>query len=251
MRKRTAVHDVLNHFPEARFILVGDTGEQDLELYAEFARARPEQILAIFVRDAVARGDTAPPPLDDPTGSAAYELGLFDASNPGSASSSSPPTPRRSGVGPRPPAKSMSEGPPQTPPPVPKKPMRTYSGPEMPTPVPPTAAGARGVDYFGVGAGTRVQATTITEEPQEAPMMTASSADGPRAWPPRGFASRTPTRGQSLSSQSGAAPEAERRRNELQMRLWRARYDVAPHIPIRIFREPEECVELEHILKRV
>ena len=45
--------------------------------------------------------------------------------------------------------------------------------------------------------------------------------------------------------------DAERKRVELQMRLWRARYDVAPHIPIRIFREPEECVEVEQILDRM
>ena len=74
MRKRSAVVDVLNHFPDARFLLVGDSGEQDLELYAEVARARPEQILAIFIRDAGARGDGAPPPLDDPTGTGALEL---------------------------------------------------------------------------------------------------------------------------------------------------------------------------------
>lgn len=34
-RKRAAVQDVLDAFPHSRFILVGDTGEQDMELYAE------------------------------------------------------------------------------------------------------------------------------------------------------------------------------------------------------------------------
>ena len=50
VRKRSAVVDVLNHFPDARFFLVGDSGEQDLELYAEVARERPDQILGIFIR---------------------------------------------------------------------------------------------------------------------------------------------------------------------------------------------------------
>jgi phosphatidate phosphatase APP1 len=34
-RKRAGVEDILKAFPESRFILVGDSGEQDLELYAE------------------------------------------------------------------------------------------------------------------------------------------------------------------------------------------------------------------------
>jgi phosphatidate phosphatase APP1 len=32
LRKRANVEDVLNHFPRSRFILVGDSGEQDLEV---------------------------------------------------------------------------------------------------------------------------------------------------------------------------------------------------------------------------
>ncbi len=35
-RKRAAIQDVLDAFPHSRFILVGDTGEQDMELYAEY-----------------------------------------------------------------------------------------------------------------------------------------------------------------------------------------------------------------------
>lgn len=65
-RKRAGILDVLESFPDSRFFLVGDTGEQDLELYAQLARERPSQILAIFIRDAN-NGDTVKP-LDDPTG---------------------------------------------------------------------------------------------------------------------------------------------------------------------------------------
>ena len=77
MRKRAGVLDVLNHFPDARFFLVGDSGEQDLELYAEIARERPDQILGVFIRDASARDDRALRPLDDPTGAAAYRAQGF------------------------------------------------------------------------------------------------------------------------------------------------------------------------------
>jgi phosphatidate phosphatase APP1 len=40
VRKRNNIVDVLNNFEESQFILVGDSGEQDLELYAELARER-------------------------------------------------------------------------------------------------------------------------------------------------------------------------------------------------------------------
>ncbi|KZV92397.1 hypothetical protein EXIGLDRAFT_614489, partial [Exidia glandulosa HHB12029] len=51
VRKRQGVLEVLDAFLDAQFILVGDTGEQDMELYASLARDRPFQILAVFVRD--------------------------------------------------------------------------------------------------------------------------------------------------------------------------------------------------------
>lgn len=50
-RKRQGVLEVLDAFLDAQFILVGDTGEQDMELYAALARDRPFQVLAVFVRD--------------------------------------------------------------------------------------------------------------------------------------------------------------------------------------------------------
>ena len=62
-----------------------------------------------------------------------------------------------------------------------------------------------------------------------------------------GSGRRTP----SQYSQGAPLTEAERKRVDLQMRLWRARYEVATHIPIRIFREPEECVEVQQILDRL
>lgn len=35
-RKRAGVVDILDAFPDSRFFLIGDSGEQDLELYAEY-----------------------------------------------------------------------------------------------------------------------------------------------------------------------------------------------------------------------
>ncbi|KAL7424342.1 hypothetical protein Q5752_000024 [Cryptotrichosporon argae] len=50
-RKRPAIVQVLDAFAESGFVLFGDSGEQDLELYVAIARERPEQIRAIFIRD--------------------------------------------------------------------------------------------------------------------------------------------------------------------------------------------------------
>jgi hypothetical protein len=46
-------------------------------------------------------------------------------------------------------------------------------------------------------------------------------------------------------------PLAERRRLELQERVYRARLKVPSHIPLRVFTRPEECVEAGRILKEV
>jgi hypothetical protein len=42
---------VLDSFPKAKFVLIGDSGEQDLELYVAIAKERPEQVLSILIRD--------------------------------------------------------------------------------------------------------------------------------------------------------------------------------------------------------
>ncbi|KAF8813021.1 hypothetical protein BYT27DRAFT_7181978 [Phlegmacium glaucopus] len=66
-RKRAGVVDILDSFPDSQFFLIGDTGEQDLELYADLARERPRMILGVLVRD-VDSGNAEREPLDDPTG---------------------------------------------------------------------------------------------------------------------------------------------------------------------------------------
>ncbi|KAG8739784.1 hypothetical protein FRC10_005167 [Ceratobasidium sp. 414] len=63
-RKRGNVVEVLDSFPESKFILVGDTGEQDLELYSALAQERPYQIVALFLRDVT---PATPPPTAPPT----------------------------------------------------------------------------------------------------------------------------------------------------------------------------------------
>ncbi|KAM0746002.1 hypothetical protein T439DRAFT_384466 [Meredithblackwellia eburnea MCA 4105] len=51
MRKRAGVENIIREFKSCRFILIGDSGEQDLNLYVSLAQQYPDQIRAIFIRD--------------------------------------------------------------------------------------------------------------------------------------------------------------------------------------------------------
>jgi hypothetical protein len=48
--KRAAIEPIMAAFPGRQFILVGDSGEQDPEIYASILRERPNQVAAIFIR---------------------------------------------------------------------------------------------------------------------------------------------------------------------------------------------------------
>ncbi|KAL7803085.1 hypothetical protein V8C43DRAFT_312460 [Trichoderma afarasin] len=50
-RKKNTLVRLLRDFPQRKFLLVGDSGEADLEVYTELALAYPERILAVFIRD--------------------------------------------------------------------------------------------------------------------------------------------------------------------------------------------------------
>ncbi|KAI1419165.1 hypothetical protein F5Y12DRAFT_779278 [Xylaria sp. FL1777] len=50
-RKKGTLEKIMNDFPERRFLLVGDSGEADLEVYTELAIANPGRIKGIFIRD--------------------------------------------------------------------------------------------------------------------------------------------------------------------------------------------------------
>ncbi|KAG5916858.1 hypothetical protein E4U42_007469 [Claviceps africana] len=50
-RKKTTLNRLMKDFPTRKFLLVGDSGEADLEVYTELALANPGRVLAIFIRD--------------------------------------------------------------------------------------------------------------------------------------------------------------------------------------------------------
>ncbi|KAI9496204.1 hypothetical protein BDB00DRAFT_809495 [Zychaea mexicana] len=49
--KRDAILQIMKDFPQRQFVLIGDSGEIDLEIYATIAREQPDRILKIFIRD--------------------------------------------------------------------------------------------------------------------------------------------------------------------------------------------------------
>ncbi|KAJ5714633.1 uncharacterized protein N7483_011814 [Penicillium malachiteum] len=50
-RKRASLEQLMRDFPDRKFILVGDSGEADLEVYTDIALANSGRILGIFIRD--------------------------------------------------------------------------------------------------------------------------------------------------------------------------------------------------------
>lgn len=49
--KRESICKILRDFPHRKFVLVGDSGEIDLEIYTRIAKEFPGQIIKIFIRD--------------------------------------------------------------------------------------------------------------------------------------------------------------------------------------------------------
>jgi phosphatidate phosphatase APP1 len=50
-RKKGTLEKIMRDFPQRKFILVGDSGEADLEVYTDIVLSNPGKILAIFIRD--------------------------------------------------------------------------------------------------------------------------------------------------------------------------------------------------------
>ncbi|KAH6916366.1 hypothetical protein BKA70DRAFT_1093056 [Coprinopsis sp. MPI-PUGE-AT-0042] len=330
-RKRAGVEEILDAFPNSRFFLIGDSGEQDLELYADLARQRPSSVLGIFIRD-VSTIEGVTDPIDDPTGWGAVvahatssTLGIdseanlasdsesedesdarpsnttrrsmtnllvnarkktssissylssrdreggdpsyFDA-NPGTSGRSSvyatepedfpanhpplvdvDPTPRveqvssMQGATPRPrqAAQFITEGPKATPAPSINSRPRPASRASVTT---PAAASLVSI------AERRSQRSGDTASS----ISTASSVSSGRSrFSEGGHAIKEAfrVRVEKMARVSASAPAMEdRRRAELQLRVWRARTLVPNHIVLRVFRHPEECVEAGEVLDR-
>jgi hypothetical protein len=49
--KPQAIEAILRHYPKRRFVLLGDSGEKDAQVYAQIANDHPEKIAKIYIRN--------------------------------------------------------------------------------------------------------------------------------------------------------------------------------------------------------
>lgn len=264
-RKRDGIIDILNSFSDSRFILVGDSGEQDLELYSQIASERHSQILAVFIRDA---SGPISRPLDDPTGEeikrhpTAFKRVNSFASNLSTASGSS-----TSSV---PPPYDSSTPIPGDHTRLPHQDSdRTLRRPVIDTSVqdyltirsPQTPVGSSSLFPPGQGTLRTSSLPSPLGGPSSGPTTPSSTFSDmglPQATSPNSSSSSLSVDSRpagslifpgSLSkSEISALLPQERRRYELQERVYKARFRMPSHIPLRIFTEPEQCVEASRIL---
>lgn len=57
--KITTIDKLIQRYPQRHFILVGDSGEKDPEVYGEIARRHPKQIAAIYIHNVTGESATA------------------------------------------------------------------------------------------------------------------------------------------------------------------------------------------------
>ena len=55
-RKKGTMDRLARDFPERKFILIGDSGEADLEVYTDFVVENPGRVLAVYIRDVTTSG---------------------------------------------------------------------------------------------------------------------------------------------------------------------------------------------------
>ena len=214
-RKRANVIEVLDYFTESRFILVGDSGEQDMELYAQLAADRPDQIAGVFIRDVTTVG------LEDPTGTKRSEdlsrtsrfIRKGNNEPESGMGSSSHPIPKRA----------MTLATPLSLPSTRASQKITFAPSSSCPPLSP-------LDRDSIGT---------SHESLESSNSSGSLSDL-AAFPPN-------------PNRRGTLPimEEEKKRIELQNRAYRARLVIPIYIPFRVFEDPRECVEAEEIMKRL
>lgn len=50
-RKHERIEDIISRNPQLQFVLLGDSGEHDPEIYAEMVRTHPDRFLAVYIRE--------------------------------------------------------------------------------------------------------------------------------------------------------------------------------------------------------
>jgi phosphatidate phosphatase APP1 len=58
--KARTIEALFERFPARCFVLVGDSGENDPEIYGQLARRHPKQVRRVFIRNVTAEDQQAP-----------------------------------------------------------------------------------------------------------------------------------------------------------------------------------------------
>ena len=201
-----------------------------MELYTTVAMERPQQILAVFIRDARSPLDGERlQPVEDPIGATAHTRwgSYLQRSNSAGSTRSARQTPRGAFDDVAPVQPAMTPGP--TP---------NYNQHQQRS----TSGGKRqnSVDYFN-------------QPGRSSPSPSNASDNGSVSWPSNTQIREEPTTGEidtsvGLGPKPARMPDAEWKRLELQMRVDRARVNMPQSVRFRLFRAPEECVEAFEVM---
>ncbi|KAI4141385.1 MAG: hypothetical protein L6R39_005362, partial [Caloplaca ligustica] len=91
-RKKGTLERIMSDFPQRRFLLVGDSGEADLELYTDIVESNPGRVLGVFIRDVTTKASQGffDPATNGTKGEAANRSSLGDGPARGSQSPRKP-----------------------------------------------------------------------------------------------------------------------------------------------------------------
>ena len=248
-RKRDGIVDILNAFSGSQFFLVGDSGEQDLELYSQIASERSNQILAIFIRDASGPSSR---PIDDPTGEKIKEL-IRNQSQP--FFNSSEENQNTLDVGEQFSQISQIR--------IRKQRSETTGGlypGQFNHGIPHDRYGyvaSTHSSFTGRDPETRSRSYS-TPTPFIGPSLSSLDSDLAYSELPHGSDTAPPDSdlahlflfGGLSKADVSNLDQGERRRYELQERVYRARMLIPSHIVLRVFSFPEDCVEADQILDK-
>lgn len=192
-------------------MLVGDTGQQDMELYTELARERPSQVVGVFLRNVSTRPGFNMSSSMSSKGGQGYSAG-------------------------------HSSG------------MKGNFGLPLVDTEPESIQYMPSMDSLSSSSSTHA---TSRPNPRTAPRSSPSSPLFPTSHSYSPPPPMTPTESRikltrilPRSRSSGAWTFEDRRRYELESRITRARSEIPSHTAFRVFQEPDECVEVQNILKQ-
>ncbi|KAA8904222.1 hypothetical protein TRICI_005597 [Trichomonascus ciferrii] len=282
-RKRTSLYRIFQDFPHRKFILVGDSGEGDLEAYLDIAIQFPKQVLAIYLRDVTL-------PLDDKTfhdndmneflSQTGYipkpdEITAYDdlSSNKRrggqwksrSTMSLKPPIGTRSGVSPSPPPPppprattvsqpnliDLSDEDEKKPPVPPSRPTPTATKKPKP-PVPRKPVGLRSTSV--TKPPTQITPPTDNYNPYKTPPSPPNSTENepsntPPPLPPRKNASKpqapneNPIYMSSSQNDYGQYEVLDKKIENWKARVTRARCELPPGVRLRMWRKAQDVAQ--------